>query len=364
MATGRSTSATTAACRAIQGQGPLSISNTEAPWAINIDDSADFTPRTATVNDTSVNGLAPAAINYEQVNGTSPVTIDGGSGGNSFTAYGSPTHTIAVNSGSGDDTVNMQASGGNLTVNGQGGTNTLVGANANSTWTITGTNSGMYGSAAFSSFQNLTGGTGLDVFQFAPGGAVTGPINGGGGGDWLDYSRYTAAVAVDLENGTATGVGGTVQNIQDVRGDDAGDTLTGDTQGDILIGGAGVDSIAGGTGGSILIGGTGADSVTGNTSDDIVIGGTTTYDGSSIANDMALESILAEWQSADSFSQRVMDIKDGNGVGLNGSNTLVLGSTVHDDGAANTLTGGGGLDWFFKGGKDTITDLKPGDQVN
>jgi hypothetical protein len=158
------------------------------------------------------------------------------------------------------------------------------------------------------------------------------------------------------------GVGGTVQNIQNVRGDDAGDMLTGDAQGNILIGGAGVDSIAGGSGGSILIGGRGADTVTGSTSNDIVIGGTTTYDGSSIANDMALEAILAEWQSADSFSQRVADIK--NGVGPNGSDRLVLGSTVHDDGAANTLAGGGGPNWFFKGAHDTITDLKPGDQVN
>jgi hypothetical protein len=50
---------------------------------------------------------------------------------------------------------------------------------------------------------------------------------------------------------------------------------------------------------------------------------------------------------------------------LNGSAALILGSTVKDDGAADTLTGGGGGDnWFFKGSKDTITDLQPTDRVN
>ena len=35
-----------------------------------------------------------------------------------------------------------------------------------------------------------------------------------------------------------------------------------------------------------------------------------------------------------------------------------------DDLAVNTLTGGAGTDWFFKGASDTITDLAAGEQVN
>jgi hypothetical protein len=42
----------------------------------------------------------------------------------------------------------------------------------------------------------------------------------------------------------------------------------------------------------------------------------------------------------------------------------VLGLTAQDDQAADTLPGGGGLNWFFTGAQDTITDLLKGEQVN
>ena len=68
----------------------------------------------------------------------------------------------------------------------------------------------------------------------------------------------------------------------------------------ILIGGAGSNTIVGGAGRSLLIGGKGKDTVTGNSGSAILIGGYTSYDPSSLADDSALESILAAWQSADS----------------------------------------------------------------
>ena len=50
---------------------------------------------------------------------------------------------------------------------------------------------------------------------------------------------------------------------------------------------------------------------------------------------------------------------------MNGSVELNLGTTVIDDLAANVLTGAaGGKNWYFKGTKDTITNLKSGEQVN
>jgi Ca2+-binding RTX toxin-like protein len=147
-------------------------------------------------------------------------------------------------------------------------------------------------------------------------------------------------------------------NIQNVRAGSGGSTLTGNAQGNILVGGAGVDNIQGGSGRSVLIGGGGADHVKGGSGDDLVLGGTTNYD----ANDAALLSVLAEWQSGNSYAVRISHLK--NGGGLNGSNKLVFGTTVHDDEAANILTGGAGMDWFFKGAHDTITDRQSGEQVN
>ena len=116
----------------------------------------------------------------------------------------------------------------------------LIGPNSTNTWSITAVNGGTVGSFSFSGIENLTGGSGLDVFVFGAGKSVSGKINGGGGGnDWLDYAAYTTPVTVNLAAGTATGVGGGIVNIRNVRGGQGGNTLTGNSQGNILIGGAG-----------------------------------------------------------------------------------------------------------------------------
>jgi hypothetical protein len=138
--------------------------------------------------------------------------------------------------------------------------------------------------------------------------------------------------------------------------------LKGDSQGNILIGGMAGDSITGGSGLSILIGDRGADSITAGSGGTVLIGGYTDYGASGLAHDLALESILAEWQSADPYATRVNDLI--NGGGLNGTNRLAWGVTVHDDGSANTLIGGAGKGWFFQGALDTIKNKKPGEQVN
>jgi Ca2+-binding RTX toxin-like protein len=216
----------------------------------------------------------------------------------------------------------------------------------------------------------MTGGTGIDEFVFGSGKTITGKIDGGSGADnWLDYASYTTAVAVDLTANKATGVDGGVAggiaNIRNVRGGLGSDTLKGNSRGNILIGGPSTDThndtITGGSGRSILIGGKGNDAVKGGSGDDIVVGGYTSYDNSSAANDLALEAILGEWTSGDSYSTRITKIKAGVGT-MHAK--LVSGTTVHDDGNASTLTGGAGTDWFFEGARDKTTDRVVGEQIN
>src|SRR5271166_914662 len=288
-------------------------------------------------------------------------TIKGGTYANTldYSAFGAP---ITVNL----QTHTATATGGfaniNSLVGSTSGSSTLVGPDTTNTWLITGTNSGKLSSLSFSSIVNLTGGTGMDAFVFGAGKNVTGKIDGGGGGDWLDYTAYTTPVTVNLSTNTATGVGGGIANIQNVRGGQGGNNLAGNAQGNILIGGAGADMIVGGSGRSILIGDKGPDKITSGSVDTILIGGFTDFDSNSLAHDLALESILAEWQSSNYYATRISHIKSGGG--LNGANTLVFGVTVHDDGSANTLIGGVGNDWFFKGAVDTIKNRRPGEQVN
>jgi hypothetical protein len=340
---------------------------------VTIDDSGDTTSGQQVTFNTNtfapyITGLTPSLI-YYSLGTSSSLTVLGGSPlvgskvGSTFTIQSVPAMSLSIKGGTGNDTFQLQAqppSGAKLSLDGSGGSNTLVGTNATQTWNITVTNAGNVAGASFTNVQNLTGGTGMDIFKFSAGKGVSGAINGGGGGDWLDYSAYTTAVTVNLAAGTATGAGGGVTNLQNVRGGKATNTLTGNSQGNILIGGPGNNAITGGSGRSILIADKGTGTVIGGSADDIVIGGYTSYDSSSTANDLALEAILAEWQSGDSYSTRISKIK----AGLAGGYKLVWGKTVHDNGQVVTLTGGGGMNWFFKGAKDTITDYQSGEQIN
>jgi hypothetical protein len=306
--------------------------------------------------------------------------LDGGAGGNIFTFFpgGSVAGTIAGGGGNGN-LLNYAAFAAPVTVNlesdtatgvgsfaniqslvGAGVNDTLLGPNSGSAWFISGANTGNVAGVKFRSMENMVGGSGMDVFQIANGAGLSGSINGGGGGDWLDYHAWQTPVSVNLATGAATGVAGGVSNIQNVRGGQGGNTLTGDSQGNILVGGAGANVIQGGSGRSILIGGAGTDQVTGGSADDIIIAGSVPY--ATRGNWDALAAIFAEWQSADPYLTRINKIKN-LGVGAANQYKLVWGSTVADnDLAPATLTGGGGTDWFFAkvangGVLDTITNL-------
>jgi hypothetical protein len=89
----------------------------------------------------------------------------------------------------------------------------------------------------FQHVQNLAGGSQKDVFLFSGPGHLSGTVDGGTGNNWLDYAPYAKAVEVNLATGAATGVAGGVAKIRDVRGGDFGDTLVGNAQGNVLIGG-------------------------------------------------------------------------------------------------------------------------------
>jgi hypothetical protein len=306
-------------------------------------------------------------------------TIDGGAGSNTVKAPNATnTWTIsALNAGTVDGAsfVNVQnltggsgvdtftfGSAGALSglITGGGGSDRIVGANIVNTWQITGANAGNLNGTQFAGIKNLTGGTAIDTFVFGSGGGVGGLIEGGStAGDWLDYSAYATSISVNLATGTASHTGG-ITNIQNVRGGNGTNNLTGDAQGNILVGGRGAATITGGSGRSLLIGGNGKDTIRGGSSDDILIGGYTDYDG----NNAALMAVFAEWQRTDeTYSQRISNIRGTTSGGLNASYDL-NSTTVHDDGAVDTLTGNAGLDWFFATSIDKITDLQSGEQLN
>jgi hypothetical protein len=311
-----------------------------------------------------------------------------------FSAAGSLAGTLS--GGSGSDQLNYSAEAGPVTVNLQtlsaqqilGGAaagfngietivgsastaDTLIGPNVNTTWIVNGSGAGRVGGGIFAGFENLVGGSGVDVFRFTGVGSLKGTLDGGAApvhqGNWLDYSGFIAPLSINLQTGTAPGVTGSVRNIQNVHGGDAGNTLVGNALGNILIGGAGADVLTGGSGPSLLIGELGADSITGGSGGDILIGDATSFDAMTAGNEKALMAILSEWQSADSYATRFSDINTGTGGGLNGSFKLNFGTTVKDDGVADTVTAAPSaqaLDWFFQGTGDTLKHVEVGEHIN
>jgi Ca2+-binding RTX toxin-like protein len=193
----------------------------------------------------------------------------------------------------------------------------------------------------------LRAGTGDDAFVFDRGASLPGTIDGGGGSNTLSYAAYNTEVKVNLAAGTATGAGG-IANIRNVIGGQGGNILVGDARANILQGGAGRD---------LIIGGMGGDTINGGPGDDLLIGGSTRYD----LDPVALDAIMAEWQSRDSYPDRILKLRSGVG---SGGYRLVLNETVFDDEAHDSFVGGSGLDWFWAGRLDFIKDLEKGEKVN
>ncbi len=132
------------------------------------------------------------------------------------------------------------------------------------------------------------------------------------------------------------------------------DLLFGGGGPNILLGNAGNDIVFGGSGRNILVGGDGMDVLLGGNNEDILIGGNTTFDTTS------LQQILNTWTGAGDFATRVAAIKAGTG----GVPMLVNGTTVLDDGVADVLVGGPGLDWYFGTSPDRFIGRTPGEQTN
>jgi hypothetical protein len=134
-------------------------------------------------------------------------------------------------------------------------------------------------------------------------------------------------------------------------------TLTAAGSGDdILIGAGAFDKLTdSGSGMNILIGGgAGGDTVTGN-GNDILVSGTTSYDADNPASIAALDAILAEWTSSDSYYARIGNIF--GGLGALSADPL-NSNTVSQDAKANTLQDGTSQtqnnNWFLSWSHDVV----------
>lgn len=240
---------------------------------------------------------------------------DGGEGGNNTIIAGDGNNTIAGNAG---------GSGVGM----KGGNNFIQVGNGNNT--IAGNFVGDGGEGGDNTI--ITGNGNNTIFgNFGGDGAEGGNnlIVTGSGNDTI-YAHAGQPVPSGPTNGTTTAQGR-----------------------DLIISGGGADTIYG------------WDSTynAGTYFGDIYLTGRTTL------NLSALQSILAEWVSSDSYSVRVARISGNDGTsGANGSNYLIPGETVFDDlvPAIDTVLSSAGTvdDWFIASlSKDVLQNVDPGETI-
>ena len=211
---------------------------------------------------------------------------------------------------------------------------------------------------------NLTGGSGSETFTVS-GWTGSGTLNGASGTDQLiairnTHMTLTNTSLVSAGFGTLTLAG--IEAAKLTGGDDANKliasaftlgsvTLQGGDGDDVLIGGSKNDSLVGGNGRDLLIGGAGVDTLNGDAGDDILIGGTSSIS----SNVTALNAIMSEWTSANSYATRRINLLSGGG--LNGTTKLNSTTIKSDSSAADRLAGGVELDWFFQSAGDILIDF-------
>jgi Ca2+-binding RTX toxin-like protein len=206
--------------------------------------------------------------------------------------------------------------------------------------------------------------TGDDKIQFNPGdnaGTVSVSINGLPRGTFAPTGRLIAYGGAGL---TDIQVDGAIRLSAWLFAGTGNTRLKGGSGNNVLVGGAGADELIGGSGRDLMIGGSGTSTLRGNGGDDILISGYTVYD----ANDAALWSIMAEWTSADSFTQRVADLSDATSSAgfanrLNGAYFLIADVTVFNDPSKDALNGASGDDWLFADAADSIQGLTRSDDL-
>jgi Ca2+-binding RTX toxin-like protein len=214
-------------------------------------------------------------------------------------------------------------------------------------------------------FQNLDFVAGIYVYAGSGNDRVTLPatmtrqafISGGSGDDFLRGGGVGDTLLGDSGNDTIFGADGP----DFIDGSAGNDTLQGDAGNDVILGGLDDDLLFGNAGRDLLIGQQGIDTLTGGADPNILIGGTTSHD-----NDRAaLRSIQAELRELRGDGTQISAYIGNltNGGGLNGSVVLVLGVTVFDDTAVDTMNAAAGSHWIFAGIGDVLQNVASDDVV-
>ncbi len=270
-----------------------------------------------------------------------------GEGGRQSFAFGEPffdgaegsNNTITV--GNGDNTIygNYGYADG-----GEGGSNTIIAGNGNDV---------IYGNANGNDPQRLCG---SNFIQVGNGNDTIYGNLGGDGGEGGNNTILTGS-GQDTIYGNFGGDGGEGGNNLIVAGG-GNDTIyahcglpaTSHTSGttaegqDLIIGGTGTDTVYGWPAGYTL----------GTNTGDLFIAGTTNLSLT------ALDAVLAEWDSSDSYATRMAYLSGPTAQGANGSNYLIPGTTVIASTAVDEIFGtvDSDDDWYLVTSNDVLIERR------
>lgn len=253
--------------------------------ASNYDDSLTGTAGNDTIdalggNDT-ISGLGGNDSLYGNsgddvlLGGAGADTLSGGIGSDTASYAGSAAVSVNLATGAvsggyaaGDSFLSIEhltGSGNADTLAGNTSANSILGGGGNDTILGDSGNDTLDGDSGNDS---IDGGSGNDLLYASTGSDWMG---GGTGTDTFDYSRSSAAVALNLTTGTASGgwaAGDTISGAEYVIGSNYNDSVTGDANTNSLLGGLGNDTLRGEAGRDTIDGGDGNDSLYGGADND------------------------------------------------------------------------------------------------
>ncbi|MAH85195.1 MAG: hypothetical protein CBB68_13185 [Rhodospirillaceae bacterium TMED8] len=323
----------------------------------------------ATDTDTTDLVLTGSTVGDEiRVVGNTPVTIEGGDGDDSLKG-GEDGDLLVGNDGyddlrggAGDDTLDGGA-GKDYAVYGSdpaGVTVDLANGTATDGYGDTDTLIDVERVSGSQYADQITGDAADNVFRGKGGDDI---IDGGDGVDQLRMDRAPEGVEADLSAGTVTvdGYGGsdTISNIENVRGSEFDDIISGDNEVNVLDGRDGDDLLSGGAGNDTLDGGSGQDTAdySGDTAGiTVTLENNTVVDGYGDTDTLIdIEHIKgSDFSDSLTGSDRADYLEGGDGA------DTIDGGLGHD-----VLIGGTGADTIAAGdGDDLIKYVSGADSIN
>jgi Ca2+-binding RTX toxin-like protein len=183
----------------------------------------------------------------------------------------------------------------------------------------------------------------------------------------LTASTYVVDIAnkLRLQLKTSTSGGVDSSGIEVVSGTELVDTITGNSNSNLLLGRAGNDSLLGGVGDDLVIGGDGADDLMGELGEDLLLAGSLDFEDREFE---ALMRIKEEWESGNTVKNRRSNLLGSSASNAQNDGYYLDSSSIDDDSAADDLDGGDPTipdadagDWLLF---DDIEDIDVGGEQN